>query len=787
MNKYHFIGIGGIGMSALARIILQKGGKVQGSDTTASYVTEGLEKAGAEVFSHHGASLITEATIVIYGSAIKEEHPEYRFAQEKNLPLIHRSDLLKELMQEKVPLLVTGTHGKTTTSALLAHLLMAAGLDPSYAIGGTLLNTHSNGGHGQGSYFVAEADESDGTFLKYPSFGAIITNIENDHMDYWKNEEALILGFRDFAGQVASLKHLFWCADDAKLRSLRLPGYSYGFSEGADLKITKWCQEGWTLTFDLLFQGKTYSDVILPLVGKHNVANGAAVFGMGLALGLEDVVIRRALQTFLGVKRRMEKKGEKRGVVIYDDYAHHPTEIRATLQAAKEAVGEKKLIVAFQPHRYTRTQDCFDAFIHAFDAADELVMTEIYSAGEKPIAGVCAETLFEQICDQSDVRSHFIRREKMAEFFSGLLRPHDVVITMGAGDITHLGSEILEGPISPFRVAILSGGKSTEHEVANSSAEVLLKALNRDYYQEKQFKISKRGEWFLGEEKREFAEVIRELQACDICLPILHGTFCEDGMIQGFLETLGIPYAGCDYRSCALSMDKAWTKRLMMTHGIAVSPFVDFFAYEWEGNPEACLEKITKELPFPLFVKPVHLGSTIGVSRVVDLEGLKKAIDGACALDFRFLVEEEIQGQEIQFGFLGNYKVIVSDPGEVTRRAEIHTYDEKYGPNATPTIPKTALPPLIRSKGKKIAEQVYRLAGCTGIARIDFFLKPDSTWILNEINPMPGLTPTSAYPKIMEAEGIPMSKVIDQIVTSGLQRQRYQNRHLKIPKVVVNE
>jgi len=784
MHKYHFIGIGGIGMSALARIVLQKGGKVQGSDPASSYVTEGLQKAGAEIFSHHAASLITETMTVIYGSAIKEEHPEYQSAKKQNLPLIHRSDLLKELMKEKKPLLVTGTHGKTTTSALLAHLLVAAGLDPSYAVGGTLLNTHSNGGHGQGSYFVAEADESDGTFLKYPSFGAIITNIENDHMDYWKNEAALISGFRDFASQVTSSKHLFWCADDVRLKSLNLPGYSYGFSEDADLKIKKWHQNGWTLTFDLSFQGKTYSDVVFPLTGKHNAANGAAVFGMGLALGLEDSVIRRAFQAFLGVKRRMEKKGEKRGVVIYDDYAHHPTEIRATLKAAKEAVGEKRLIVAFQPHRYTRTQDCFNEFIHAFDAADELVMTEIYAAGEKPIAGVTSEALFEQICDQSDVSGHFIRREMMAEFFSGFLRPHDVVITMGAGDITHLGSEILEKPISPFRVAVLSGGKSAEHEVAHSSADVFLKALNRDYYQEKHFKISKTGEWFLGEERKEFAKVIQELKACDICLPILHGPFCEDGMIQGFLETLGIPYAGCDYRSCALSMDKAWTKRLMMTYGIVVSPFVDFFSYEWEKTPEACLEKITRELPFPLFVKPVHLGSTIGVSRVIDLESLKKAIDDACALDFRFLVEEEVSGQEMQFGFLGNHEVIVSDPGEVTRRAEIHTYDEKYGPNATPTIPKTSLPPQIHREGKKIAEQVYRIAGCTGIARIDFFLRPDGTWVLNEINPMPGLTPTSAYPKIMGAEGIPMPLVIDKIVISGLHRQRYQNRHLKVPKVL---
>lgn len=777
-KKYHFIGIGGIGMSALARIVLQRGSKVQGSDLLLSYVTEGLKEAGAEIFFRHEASLVSDPMVVVYGSAIKEEHPEYQEAKRQNLPLLHRSLLLKELMQGSEPLLVTGTHGKTTTSALLAHLLMTAGLDPSYAIGGTLLNGNSNGRHGSSRFFVAEADESDGTFLNYPSFGAIITNLEKDHLDYWKSEGALIRGFRDFAANVSSSNHLFWCADDNQLKRLKLSGYGYGFSDRADLKIEKWYQEGWSIVFDLSFQGKTYPRIVLPLLGKHNALNGAAVFGMGLALGIEERMIRHSFETFLGVKRRMEKKGEKQGVVIYDDYGHHPTEVKVTLKAVKKAVGEKRLIVAFQPHRYSRTQECFADFIHAFEAADELVMTEVYPAGEKPIPGITGEVLFHKIKETSHVSSHFIKREKMAAFFSNFLRPHDVVITMGAGDITKLTPEILEKPISPYHIAILLGGKSVEHEVSRSSASVVLSALNRGYYQEKCFEISKTGQWSLQGEKKEFFEVIKELQTCDFCLPILHGPFCEDGMIQGFLETLGIPYAGCDYRSCALSMDKAWTKRLAMTHGVKVSPFLDFHAHDWERAPEECLKKITGTLPFPLFVKPVHLGSTIGISRVTNLEALKRAIEEACALDYKFLVEEEIVGKEIQFGFLGSDDVIVSDPGEVVKIAELHTYEEKYGPNATPTIPKVSLDPFVYTEGKKVAKLVYQIAGCTGIARIDFFLKPDGIWILNEINPMPGLTPTSAYPKIMAAEGFSLPQVIDAMVISGLYRHRYQNRPL---------
>lgn len=785
MDKYHFIGIGGIGMSALARILLEKGIKVQGSDLASSYVTEGLTKAGAEVFFKHAKELVSEPMTVVFGSDIKQENPEYQFAEQQKLPLIHRSALLKTLMEDKRPLLVAGTHGKTTTSALLAHLLLSVQLEPSYAVGGILLNVGANGGYGKGSYFVAEADESDGSFLNYPSFGAIITNIEEDHMVYWKTEEALIKGFRDFAANVSSSDHLFWCADDVRLTALNLPGFSYGFSKNADLKIERWQQNGWVLSFDLSFKGKFYKEILLPLVGKHNVLNSAAVFGMGIMLGIEEAALRNGLQTFLGVKRRMEKKGEKRGVEIYDDYGHHPTEVRATLRAAKAAAGERRVVVAFQPHRYTRTRDCFNDFIHAFEDADVLVMSDIYAAREALIPGVTGEALFQKICEESSIESHFVSRELMADFLSSFLRPHDIVVTMGAGDITKLGSELLEKPINPFSLAVLSGGKSAEHEVSHSSAGVLMKALNREYYVEKHFKISKSGTWFLEEEPLDFSEVVKALKACDFCIPLLHGPFCEDGMIQGFLETLDIPYAGCDYRSCAISMDKVWTKRLAMAYGISVSPFVDFFSYEWEADPDACLKKITETLSFPLFIKPVHLGSTIGVSRAVDMETLRQAIEHACSLDLRFLVEEEIIGQEIQFGFLGNFEVFVSDPGEVTRRAEVHTYDEKYGPNATPTIPKISLPLEVYAAGKKIAEQVYRIAGCSGLARIDFFLKPGGVWILNEINPMPGMTPTSAYPKMMAFEGFSMTSVADRMVISGLHRSRYQNRHLRVPKTII--
>lgn len=782
MSRYHFIGIGGIGLSALAKILLQRGSRVQGSDAAVSYVTEDLQASGAQIFSHHSAAHVAPSMTVVYGSAIKEEHPEYQAALEHQLPLFHRAELLAELMKGSRALLVTGTHGKTSTSALLTHLLLTAGLDPSYAVGGTLIQQNSNGGYGKGEYFVAESDESDGSFLKSPSFGAIITNLEKDHMDHWKTEEALLQGFKTFAQQVSSPKHLFWCADDANLTSLKLPGFSYGFATSADLRILKWSQETWTLNFDLAFEGGIYSKIEIPLLGKHNVANAAAVFGMGVRLGLEESVIRKAFSSFGGVKRRMEKKGEKLGVMLYDDYGHHPTEIAVTLKALKKAVGERRLIIAFQPHRYSRTQDCWNEFLKVFEEADELVLTDIYGAGEKAIPGITGERLFEAVREKSHVNCRFVRRDKMADFFSGFLRPHDVVVTMGAGDITYLASEILEKPISPIKMALISGGKSTEHEVAHCSANVLMGAIHREFYEIQHFKICKQGKWFLNENELPLSEVVTALQKSTICFPVLHGPYCEDGMIQGFLETIGVPYVGCDYRTGPVAMDKAWTKRIALTHGVAIAPFLKFYSHEWETQRERCLQEILKKFKFPFFVKPAHLGSTFGVHRIKSQAQLETALDEVCTFDYKFLVEEEVIGREMEFGFLGNHEVVVTDPAEVIIQGEeLYTYEGKYGANSAPAAIKVPLSPEVLAAGRKAAERVYKALDCSGLARIDFFLKSDGTWVLNEVNPMPGCTPTSVYPKFWPAEGISLTTVVDRIVISGFHRKRYQERRL-MPK-----
>lgn len=307
-SKYHFIGIGGIGMSALARVALQKGKAVSGSDARESAIVAALRNEGAQVSIGHDATQVPQDSCVVYSTDISETNPEKQEAQKLGLPLYHRSHCLDELMQDFHPLLVTGTHGKTTTSSLLAHVLKYLQQDPGYAIGGLVQSLHSNGGWGKGKYFVAEADESDRSFLVYSPFGAIVTNIGLDHLNYWNTEQELIQGFFKFYQKVQEKKLFFWCFEDSRLSSLSLEGTSYGFSSQAALCIENVSYRGWNSHFSIRLDGHFYPDIHIPMIGKHNVLNASAVWGLCIRLGLPEEDIRRAFQTFQGVGRRVEKK-----------------------------------------------------------------------------------------------------------------------------------------------------------------------------------------------------------------------------------------------------------------------------------------------------------------------------------------------------------------------------------------------------------------------------------------------------------------------------------------------
>ena len=430
----HFLGIGGIGMSALAHIALEKGRKVCGIDRNKSQITRQLEQKGAEILIGDDVQFDGKVQVV-YSSSIQESHPALKKAKQLNYPLYHRSMFLSMLMKGQQPILVTGTHGKTSTTALLTWVLMYAGFDPSYAIGGILINTGKNGGHGTGKYFVAEADESDGSFLNYTGHCGIITNVEQEHMNYWRTEERLHEGFKTFA---SCIENLFWCVDDTPLNSLNLNGYSYGTSEKANWHLYDVYHDKTNVVFSILHSGLNYENIRLSMMGRHQALNATAVWGLACKLGVPEQKIRQAFLKFGGVHRRLEKKGEVRGIVVYDDYAHHPTEIAAVLTALKEAIPGCYIRAIFQAHKYTRTCDCLHLFPSAFQSADGVIITEIYSAGEQPIEEISGRTLSSVIPGSS-----FMSDDEILEDLRITAKAGDVIVTIGAGTITFLGPKIL--------------------------------------------------------------------------------------------------------------------------------------------------------------------------------------------------------------------------------------------------------------------------------------------------------------------------------------------------------
>lgn len=437
--SYYFIAIGGIGMSALAHILLDKGFEVAGSDREKSAITETLEARGAKIFYGQQQAHVKPGDIVVYSTAMRESNPEMQAARLYAAEMKHRSELLEELLSEKKALVVTGAHGKTTTTGLLAHVLKVA-LDPSFVIGGIPPSLGRQGGDGKDDYFVAEGDESDGSFLRCRPYGAIITNIDDDHLDYWKTRERLHEGYKEFISHVGSKERLFFYAEDPFMRAWNVKGVSYGLSEDAEIRALQIRLFGDKSVFDLLYQGTLYTDMELALLGKHNVINSLGVIGMALSLGLSMEEVREGLKTFRGVKRRMEFLGEASGVRFFDDYAHHPEEIRATIEAVKQKTIEGRLIVVCQLHRYTRAHDLQKEFIEQLKEIDHLIVTDIYAAGEDPIEGITMQAFLEKMPG----RGVYVPFNELSLFLADYVAPGDLVITLGAGNVTAVGLKVLE-------------------------------------------------------------------------------------------------------------------------------------------------------------------------------------------------------------------------------------------------------------------------------------------------------------------------------------------------------
>lgn len=755
---YHFIGVGGIGMSALARLLLQKGQNVQGTDQQDTPLISELQKEGVQIQIGHNEAHLGQATTVVYSSAIDENNPEILRAKLNQLNIIHRSDLLSKLMTEQKSLLVTGTHGKTSTSALLAWTLDTAGLCPSFSVGGVLKNYHTNARSGSGQYFVAEGDESDGSFLKHPIQGAIITNLEPEHLDFWGTKEALFEAFQTFTSSVDE-NPLVWCYDDPNLRKMDLNGISYGFDKNATFCVENIRQLPTGIIFDIRSSHQLYRDIFLSTLGFFNALNACSVFALALQIGVEEEDIRKAFKSFKGVVRRLDQKAHLKKTDFYDDYAHHPTEVQSTLRALRSHVQQRRIVAIFQPHRYSRTLAFFEQFLTSFSDADLVFITDVYSAGEAEIDRNLAQELVGKL---NHPACRYIAHDQLEKVAKEILRPHDVVITMGAGNISTIGNhltDVYQKQGKKWKVGLAYGGSSPEHSIACVSAKYIRESLDPECYEIQDI--------YIHEKETMQKKILEKFFSCDICMPIFHGPQGEDGMIQGFLEFAQIPYTGSDYAACSLTMNKDWTKAIASQYGIQTAQFVVL------QKEDAYLEKV-RELRYPLWVKAVHLGSSIGVYRVKDEKELSDKIEQAFLQDNRLIVEEEVIGRQIEFGLIGNSDPLVLPSAEILNHGSFHDYESKYGEKATACDVPANIDINLLKRGEEIACQLYKACGLSGFARIDLFLDNNDRYWFNEINPIPGMTPTSPFPIMWEKSDHCSVTLADQLVIYAISKYKYQ-------------
>lgn len=450
-QQIHLVGIGGAGMSGIAEVLLTMGYKVTGSDLQTSDTTRRLEELGGRIFIGHQESNVGEAQVVVISSAVAAGNPEVVAAKTRQIPVIPRAEMLAELMRLKFGVAIAGAHGKTTTTSMVANVLAQGGLDPTMVIGGKVNALGSHARLGRGELLVAEADESDGSFLRLSPTIVAVTNLDREHLDHYGSMERINESFLEFINKIPFYGLAVLCADDERLRALfphivkRYHTYGLHEREGVspDFKATDISLKQWGGEFRAHFRGKNLGPFRLAVPGIHNVSNALAAIAIGVELEIPVDLIRKGLAAFTGVERRFHLRGETGGIMVVDDYGHHPTEVRATLAAAKQG-WDRRLVVLFQPHRYTRTRDCVEDFAHAFEGADQLFITEIYAAGEQPIPGVSGEKLVETIRAAGHPSVTFIeRKESMPDQVLPHLKPGDLVLTLGAGDIWKAGTGIL--------------------------------------------------------------------------------------------------------------------------------------------------------------------------------------------------------------------------------------------------------------------------------------------------------------------------------------------------------
>jgi D-alanine--D-alanine ligase len=742
MSRFFLVGIGGAGMSALARLLRDRGLEVLGSDSTVSPEVERLRAEGFEVRVGHSPLEHAHAgeTALILSDAIPlDVSPEVASARQLGIPIFRRSQLLGWLLQGRRVIAVTGTHGKTTTTGMMGAALEAAGLDPLVIVGASIPDWGGPVRYGKGEWAVVEACEAYDSFHDLDPEVVVLTNLELDHVDFhgnWENLRGSVLRFVSKLGSVPT-GTLLYCADDPG--ACELAAMANGIAavayRGSDLQ----------------------SELAVP--GKHNRTNAAGAMAAANQAGADPTLALHGVAAFRGAGRRLQLLYEGR-VTVYDDYAHHPTEIAASLSALREKSPGRRLVVAFQPHLYSRTAPLIQEFADALSLADLVVLTDIYPAREAPMPGISSALIAEKIGKTVRyVPSRHLLPLKVARW----LRPGDVIVGMGAGNIADFApaliDELAREERSGLRVAVLYGGDSAEREVSLHSGLAVHAALTRLGHQSALVDMTD-----LLLSKGNLAAFLG-FGRPDLAFLAVHGTHAEDGAIQGLLEMLHIPYTGSGIQASAIAMDKAMTKRILQANGIRVP----------RGVYLAELE-LPLDLHPPLVVKPNAQGSTVGLSFVDIAEDLCPALATAFAYDDAVLVEEWVRGMEISVPILDEEAL---PPVEIVPVSGFYDFASKYQPGATEEVVPARLPEPTQREAQRIALAAHRILGCAGATRTDMIVRnPDSVdagaggveiFVL-EVNTLPGMTATSLLPNSARAAGISFDQLCQRLVEDALRR-----------------
>lgn len=747
-KSFFLVGIGGAGLSGVALMLKHRGFSVAGTDSTASSVTDDLIAQGIDVHIGHTGEFLKSGDALVLSDAIDlKTSPEVLRAKELGVPLYRRSQVLGWLLRDKKCICVTGTHGKTTTTGMIGAGLRAAGMDPTIVVGA---NVPEFGGaivEGKGEWAVVEACEAYDSLRDFDPFIAVLTNLEMDHVDFHGDWEGLKYSIRKFLERISEKGDLIFNADDPGVQDLVFrERWERTFMNSFDRKT--W---GFRAPLEEIQKLSSLSARPLSLAGTHNVYNAGAAFEACMETGADPLKTAKGIEGFVGSERRLQVLGDN-SVAFIDDYAHHPTEIGATICALREKYPNRRIVVVFQPHLYSRTKDLIPEFAAALSLADHVVLTDIYPAREDPIPGVSSARIAELISKPVD---YIPNRHLLPRFVANMVKDGDVVVGMGAGNISEFAPALIKELDRGVKkkVAIIYGGDSAEREISILSGREVQEALKTKGYETSLIDAS---ELLLS--KGDLSQFTGE-QRPDVAFLAVHGTNAEDGAIQGLFELLHIPYTGSGVQASAIAMDKQLTKQILGANGLPTPQGLLISA-----QPEHASRFVEMITP-PVIVKPNQQGSTVGLSFVREQRDLIPAL--AKALRYGpALVEEWIEGTEISVPVLGDRALPVV---EIVPKSGQYDFASKYVPGATEEIVPARISEELTKRAQEYALTAHRTLNCRGATRTDMIIGEHGIVVL-EVNTLPGMTKTSLLPNSARAAGIDFADLCDWIVREALER-----------------